>query len=44
VFAKKLGRPALLPSREAACGDVRHANHAALGLEQVRAEHQAELV
>jgi hypothetical protein len=44
VFAQKLGRPALLPGREAACGDFRQANQAAISLEQVRAEHQAELV
>src|SRR3984885_8131792 len=44
VFAQKLGRSALLPEREAACDDFRQANQAAISLDQVRAEHQAELV
>ena len=44
VFAQKLGRPALLPGREAACADFRQANQAAISLEQVSAEYQAELI
>src|SRR5580692_3051948 len=44
VLAQKLGRPALLTGREAACGDFRQASQAAISLDQVRAEHQAELV
>src|ERR1700722_11005957 len=44
VFAQKLGRPALLPGREAARADFRQANQAAISLDQVRTECQAELV
>lgn len=44
VFAEQFGRPALLPGRKAAYGDLRKTSKATIGLQQMGTEHQTQLI